>query len=404
MMRIRRPILYWPLLLAGSVLAAMLVAACGGGGVDTGGTGAPVSSYSSGRITGFGSIVVNGVHYDESGAAIVDDAGQPRSASELKLGMTVEIDAGDITQDSTGVARAAASRVQFGSQISGPVESVDAAARTLQVLGQAVDVDVNTVIEGYAGLAEVSVSDLVEVHAFFDPSTGRYAATRLERADTLGTYKLRGPITLLNTTAQTFAIGQALIRYAEIDNALPQLENGVMARVELQTVPQAGTWIATRLHTSLPVLAERVQAEVEGYVTGFASLSEFTVDGVRVDASGSGVQFRKGSASQVADGVRIEVEGRVQDGVLVADTVTIKKAKHGSGSPDEPEAIVLEGHVGGSRPEDGSFSVRGVKVVFGASTEFEGGTAADLRGASVVVTGVLEDGSMVRATRITIHE
>ena len=80
------------------LLLMALAAACGGGGgVDTGGTGATVSSYSVGRISGFGSIVVNGVHFDESGASIVDDDGAPHRRDELQLGMTVNVDAGGLT-------------------------------------------------------------------------------------------------------------------------------------------------------------------------------------------------------------------------------------------------------------------------------------------------------------------
>jgi hypothetical protein len=53
---------------------AALLLACGGGGggiagVGTGGTG----SFSVGTVTGFGSVFVNGVRYDDDGARLVDD-------------------------------------------------------------------------------------------------------------------------------------------------------------------------------------------------------------------------------------------------------------------------------------------------------------------------------------------
>lgn len=400
----RRQFLRWPRLLAGSWVAAALIAACGGGGVDTGGTGAPVTAYSSGRISGFGSIVVNDVHYDESNATIVDDAGQSRSPDDLKLGMTVEVEAGDITVDSTGRSGSAASRVQFGSHISGPVESVDAAAGTLRVLGQWIDIDVNTVIEDVAnGLADITTSDFVEVYAFFDPNTSRYAATRVEVAGSLSTYKLRGPISDL--TAQTFSIAGAVINYAEIAvGSLPQLANGAMARVELRTTQEGGAWVATRVHTSLPGLMDRVKAELEGYIADFASLADFTVNGVRVDASSA--EFRKGSVSQMVNGARIKVTGHVQDGVLLAETVSVKKLKPGSpGAGEEaPEVFVVEGAVSGAKPSDGSFTVRDVRVIFDSATQFEGGTAAGLdERPAVAVTGVLEDGKRLRARHIKIN-
>jgi hypothetical protein len=68
-------------------ICAALLAACGGGGVGTGGTG----SFASGPITGFGSIIVNDVHYDESQARVEADDGSTRNPDDLRLGMVVEV-------------------------------------------------------------------------------------------------------------------------------------------------------------------------------------------------------------------------------------------------------------------------------------------------------------------------
>src|SRR6478609_9453528 len=73
------------------LLLVLLLAACGGG-VDSGGTGAPAeSSSASGPITGFGSVIVNGVHFDDSNAGITDGEGMARQRQDLKLGMTTVI-------------------------------------------------------------------------------------------------------------------------------------------------------------------------------------------------------------------------------------------------------------------------------------------------------------------------
>src|SRR5690606_36947233 len=81
--------------------ASLALAACGGGGdgggfastgVGSGGTGMFASSVSvSGPIRGFGSIIVNGIRFDDSNASISlgDDNGGLRSA-DLRLGMMVE--------------------------------------------------------------------------------------------------------------------------------------------------------------------------------------------------------------------------------------------------------------------------------------------------------------------------
>jgi hypothetical protein len=120
-------------LLACATLAAALLHACGGG-VEGQGTGS-VSSYSEGPISGFGSIIVNGVHFDESQAAISDDDGNLLSAADLKLGMTVRIDGGAIDRT---LGTAVADAVRVGSDLIGPVSANDVVGGRLTMLGQTV--------------------------------------------------------------------------------------------------------------------------------------------------------------------------------------------------------------------------------------------------------------------------
>ena len=82
-------------------VAVLALHACGGG-VEGQGTGSV--SYSEGPIGGFGSVIVNGVHFDDSQARIVDADGHTLQSGDLKLGMTVQIDAGAIDHDSTHLA------------------------------------------------------------------------------------------------------------------------------------------------------------------------------------------------------------------------------------------------------------------------------------------------------------
>jgi hypothetical protein len=75
------------------VLGAAALGACGGSGtqtagIDRGGVATPVSVV--GPITGFGSIVVNGVHYAVDKASVVVD-GDPGGVSDLELGQIVTV-------------------------------------------------------------------------------------------------------------------------------------------------------------------------------------------------------------------------------------------------------------------------------------------------------------------------
>ncbi|MDZ7811771.1 MAG: hypothetical protein U5L74_01040 [Ideonella sp.] len=79
---------------AGWILALSLsgLTACGGGGVEVQGTGQEPPAFANGPISGFGSIIVGGVRYDDSAATVRNDDNQSLSSADLRLGMVVTID------------------------------------------------------------------------------------------------------------------------------------------------------------------------------------------------------------------------------------------------------------------------------------------------------------------------
>ncbi|MBX3621132.1 MAG: hypothetical protein KF891_14270 [Rhizobacter sp.] len=353
------------LLSLAAVLALLALAALlpGCGGVDSGGTGQTVKATSSGRVSGFGSVIVNGVRFDDSQATVTDDEGVPHTRADLKLGMVVEIE-GEV-QGSSG--NGVAERIQFGHEIAGPVEAVDTVNARLVVLGQTVQVDADTLFGGYpAGLADVVAGQLVEVFAFYDTDTGVYTATRIERETALTEYALRGRISGLDAGGKTFLIGAAQIDYHGIaPPALPALANGLSVRVTLATVPVAGRWVASVVHTSQRNFPEAQEAELEGFVSHYASSASFTVAGVPVDASGPDVSVRHGSLDNLADGVRVEVTGQMRSGVLVARVLDFKR-----GGQQEFE---LHGAVESVDTAAQTFVLRGVTIAWDNHTHFTGG-------------------------------
>lgn len=363
--------------LAALALVAGLAAACGG--VDSGGTGQTAQTSSAGRISGFGSVIVNGVRFDDTRATVVDEDGVAHTRSDLKLGMVVDI-TGELRGNSgNGVAYS----IQFGNEIAGPVESVDTTTGQLVVLGQVVRVDADTLFSGYAaGLADALAGDLVEVFAFYDTSSASYTATRIERKTTLAAYKLRGRISGLDSLDNhSFHIGGALIDYGGIaPPALPRLANGLSVRVSLLTTPVAGRWVASSVHTSQRNFPEANEAELEGFIGSFVSSANFLVAGIAVDASGPGVTFRHGTIDELANGVRVEVEGQMRNGVLVANKVDFKR-----GGDQEFE---LHGAIESVDTLAQTFMLRGMTVAYDNSTVFAAGTAADLLvGAQLEVRG-----------------
>lgn len=382
----------WRIALAS--LAAGLVVACGGGGgggsggIDTGGTG----SFSAGPISGFGSVIVNGVRFDDSKASFSDDDDDAVSSSSLKLGMMVEIEAGHITPGTTDTLGAStATSINVVSEIKGPVEVVGAG--TLTVLGQAVTVTAGTVLEEGLSLDAIAVGDVLEVFGF-SQAGGQITATRIEKEDAgTSSFKLRGFIANLDGMARTFTIGAARISYAGISSP-PVLANGSFVRVRLNTTKNAGgLWVATRLETRRAI-DNGDEAEVEGVITAYSGVgTNFELNGLPVNASGA--QFEDGSTANLAVGVRVEVEGSVQNGVLVAKKVEFRD--------NNEREIELHGTVSSFNPTSKSFQVRGVKVTYTDATRFDDGTAANLGGVNVnvEVRGQLSaDGSTIAAERI----
>lgn len=371
------PLAAW---LAGTSGAALL-AACGGGGGDAGDATAGVQSYSSGPISGLGSIIVGCVRFDDSSAEIEDDDGTSFARSALKLGMMVEIHAAAI-DDSLG--RCVAARIRFGSELKGPVASVDTAAQTFRMLDQTVEVRAETVFDPRlaGGFVAIAVGQILEVHALFDRATGRYLATRIELEDSADVYRLRGLVSNLDTTARTFRIGDAVINYANVPTPdLPTLADGLRVRVRLQTTQVNGQWVALTVRLGVRRVDDLPDARLRGFVTAFTSAQQFEVNGIPVDATNALVTPAVGA---VALGVLVEVRGRASNGVVVASRVKVINRLS-----DEWQRVELHGTVSALDTTARTFVLREVTVNYANVVEWKDGTPADLaNGRAVEVKGL----------------
>jgi Domain of unknown function (DUF5666) len=382
------------------VLAALaLLGGCGG--VDSGGTGTGSAppTLAFGPITGFGSIIIGGVRYDESSAGIEADDGTMLARSGLRLGMQAEVMASQITSSATAAPSAIASSVRLRSEIVGPIEALDTARSELTVLGQRVAVVASTAFDDTpaSGLAALSVGDVVEVYAGLDRAAGRYVASRIERRMAGLGYKLRGVVGSLSLTGRTLTIGGAVIDWSAVAPADParELAPGSALRITLSNAPSANVWRATALTRHVAMLADRERVEIEGRISALTSTARFEVDGLAVDA-GSAV-FPNGTAA-LALGARVEVEGSARGGVLVAQRIEIK-------SDGEAGEVELHGSIESVDTAARQFVVRGVRVVWSAATRFDSSTAADIVvGRKVEVKGRLSaDGTRVEASEIHVE-
>jgi hypothetical protein len=375
--------------------SVLLLAACGGGGSAPTVTAAAQykSAYAVGRIAGFGSIVINGVHYDETGASVMDEDGVAHASSELKLGMVAEVEASNFGQ-SNNQTTATAQTITFSSLMRGPVETV--LADSLLVLGQTVKVTATTVFDEafVGGLSGVKPGDVVKIYGTFDSATGAYTATRIEPKAGATSYRLRGVVAAYDASLKTMMIGSALIDVSGV-TVPADVTVGSLVRVKLQTAMVNGAWVATSVKSGVVHPHDNDHSEVEGTISDFTSATSFSVDGLPVDASNA--TFPNGVKDALAKGVRVEVEGAVVNGVLVATTVKIKTDEE-----ERSNGFDVDGKITAIDTMASTFVVRGVTVSYAGTVEFVGGAASDLMiDSRVEVHGSLAaDGVTLNATKI----
>ena len=372
--------------------AAAAITGCGGG-VGTGGTGGNATAYASGPITGFGSVIVGGVRFDDVSANVEDGDGVRRTRDELRLGMTVEVDSGAISTDTTG-SSATASRIRFESELVGVVGLVNALGGNFTLLGQVVQVDATTVFDDRltGGLAGLS-GQPVEVYAVFDAASNRYRATRVEQSTLSAGLRLRGPVSQLDTAAQSLRVGGQDYSYAGATNIPAGLAVGQFVRLRLGLPGVlAPRWVVQSFSTALQALADADGVKVEGLISAFTSAAVFSVNGRPVDASAVA-----GTAG-LAAGVRVEVQGSLRAGILRASTIRILSDQDLNDRGFEITAAITAV----SRAQ-ATITLRGVTVSTArGDLRYESGTVADLAvGRTVEVRGVLSaDRRVLEATRI----
>ena len=390
-----------------SLCAAAVLTACGGGGGVEPVAPAAKSAFSAGAITGFGSIIVNGVRFDDSSASVSDDDGTSHRNDDLRLGMVAEIDSASITTDATG-SHGKARAIRFGSEMVGPVSSVAPDRKSLVVLGETVQITATTLFDdrlvgGVAGL--VAGTSVIEVHGLLDVTTGAYTATRIEPKQNAPYFKLRGVVSNLNTVTQTFKIGSGsdTISYVGITAALPAaMGNGLIVRVKLQTTQVNGQWVATNIKSGVRKLDDHDEAEIEGRITAttFTVDKKFSVNGVAVDATNA--SFPKGSAGIVL-GARVEVKGSAVNGVVLATKVKVEDDHE-----RDLEGFELHGTISAFDGVAKTFVLRGVRVSFGdPGLVFEKGGLANLATYTkkIEVKGVRSsDGTTLVAMKISFED
>jgi len=299
-----------------------LIAACGGGSTDLAEGGIGGTGISTGTVTDFGSVWVNGVEFETDQATIrkegMEYKGQGMDRQQLRIGMVVTV-RGDIDADGM---RGTANTIEYSSLLRGYVD-LPPSGTTLRVMGQEVRVDASTRYQGLDRSSDLTRGDKVEVSGFYvHDSTGSYVqATYIERiTETLSEYKVSGIVDEVENGE--FSIGDLQEIYCE-DNC--QVAAGDYVEVLIRPSRyELNEYVAISVTSRTAGLgvSEMEKAEMEGIVTGSCTTLPCTfklgLQEVQVTADTS---FEKGGFTDIYAGVRLEVEGSVSNGVLIASEV-----------------------------------------------------------------------------------
>lgn len=325
------------------VLGAACVVALSGCGGDGGGStpAAGTSTVSSGTVTGFGSVFVNGVEYKTAGSKVhrPDDSAtsttlgssETEIQSHLKIGMQVKV------KGSSDGTSGSASEIEFKDNMEGLVTAKT--ATTLTVLGITVNVDSSTKLYSSSSAATTLASIIpgttwVEVSGVQD-NTGVLNATYIGVKGTVGTeQELKGYI--VASTASSFDLGlTAGIKSVTINAVLP-VGIAVGSYVEVK-FNASGTFIKVEIEDDLVKEdANTANAEAEGYVSAIGTndltISVYGRPKTVILAAGTAYYFKSSTGvltpaakTNLAVGQKVSAEGPVSAGVITAAKIKIRQ-------------------------------------------------------------------------------
>jgi Domain of unknown function (DUF5666) len=314
----------WLAVVAGAAMVAVLGSCGGGGGGGDGVTPAPTDVMTTGAITGFGSVYVNGVRYTTSGADIQID-GAKATQADLKVGQVVDIKG---TMDD---GSAKADVIRYHHNLEGPVTAIDgltlvAMGQTVRVssdtsLGEPITIDLDRVeIDGLV------LGDVIEVSGLI-AADGSIDATRVDLRLHDGAYDVYGTASGVNTALKTFLINALLVDYSsanieDFPSGAPS--NGDLVLVTGLDFGDGGEFIATKVELRydqevMPGPGDMVN--LQGVISAFVSATEFEVAGFPVTTTNATV-YENGTVADLAPDVQVCVVGTLDaNGVLVATRI-----------------------------------------------------------------------------------
>jgi hypothetical protein len=337
------------LLLVLSILLTLALNSCGvigsdefaGGGI--GGTG-----KHTGVISGFGSVFVNEIKFDTTSTSIIADD-ESVTEDSLRVGMKIQLEA---------IGTSALS-ILFEPELRGPIESIDTVYSTLSALGQNIVIGSTTIFDGINSINDLQAGENIVVSGFFN-SAGNILATYIGLEDpNLLEFKLQGTVLIHDPVNKTFNINSLAVDYSLVQDP-PDINTGSF--VQIKGFMPGYTFMANELEEPPPFASDGEEFEMEGVITHVTSVSEFEVNGLRVQTNVQ-TDFEHGNASDIAEDVWVEVEGKMDSsGILIADEVEFRFFID--------KDVKIEGRVEAVDSVNSTVTVFGISINIDDSTQF----------------------------------
>lgn len=277
-----------------------------------------------------GNAQVNGISFNTQSSNISKD-GQPASATQLETGMVVLV-----TGKKNSTRSAVASQLQVVDTLQGPLNS-SPSRNSFDIMGQIVLYDQNTVLKNISSseFSDLSSGDLLEVSGFIKES-GIIVATYIEQKQDLSSYEIKGFISNLNSETKQFDIGGLRIDY---NTATPInfVNDLIQENMFVQVIGSAGNFDSDDDHNfKVDVVKHQIlevndntvndidNIEIEGFVAIDLNNNEFYLNNLKVQINAS-TQFERGTSLDIVKGTKIEVEGYLASGVIVAEEISFQE-------------------------------------------------------------------------------
>jgi hypothetical protein len=350
------------------VLTSSALTGCGGGGSlltdlpGTGGTGSPL--FAQGSITGFGSVIINGIKFDETHASVQVD-GLMLNSDALRLGMVAGVRGERNAVDS---ALGTATAIEVWSIAQGPVTRVGSS--DFDVMGMSIQTDTNTSLDGFNSIAALSVGKSVQVWGLQAGDDGRrWVASRVAVQPAGSSVVTTG---LVKDHEDTLSINDWQLSGAASAN----LKEDQLVRVQ-GTAGSGNSLVLTGVKLLVSGFESSPQGsiEIEGVVTRAPLANRFLMGPITVDASATALAS---ILSTIAMGTRVEVYGEWVAGVLVASQLKLEDS--------QSRLVEIDARID-TYNSPSQFVLRG-QLCDASSAQFVNGTLANLKqGIRVKVTG-----------------